>query len=149
MRAVIQRVTRAEVRIGTTLAGQIGRGLLVLAGIEKGDQPADVEYLAAKTANLRIFEDEEGRMNRSLLDTGGAVLAVSQFTLLGDARKGRRPGFDAAERPELARPLFEHYVACLRAAGLHCECGVFQAEMQVSLCNDGPVTILLDSRKLF
>jgi D-aminoacyl-tRNA deacylase len=149
MRAVIQRVSRAQVSVGEETAGKIGRGILVLLGVAKTDTEADADYLAAKIAGLRIFEDENGKMNLSLADRGGEVLAVSQFTLHGDARKGRRPSFDEAAPPELAKQLYEHFVRGIREAGILCETGRFQARMQVELVNDGPVTILIDSKRLF
>ena len=149
MRAVIQRVIRARVTVKGELVGEIGPGLLVLLGVAQADTAADAEYLAEKIAGLRIFEDDEGKMNRSVAESGGAVLAVSQFTLYGDVRRGKRPSFDTAARPGLARELYEHFVARIRAAGLRCETGRFQEQMQVELVNDGPVTILLDSQKLF
>jgi D-tyrosyl-tRNA(Tyr) deacylase len=149
MRAVIQRVNAARVEVGGTVVGAIGRGFLVLLGVARGDTAADAAYLAEKTAGLRVFEDEAGKMNLALSEVGGAVLAVSQFTLLGDCRKGRRPGFTDAAPPELADPLYHDYVAALRATGLTVATGVFRAEMQVHLVNDGPVTLLLDSRKAF
>jgi len=121
----------------------------VLLGVSTGDEEKDAEYLADKIVGLRIFEDPAGKMNRSVSDAGGAVLAVSQFTLYGDARRGKRPSFDAAARPERARALYEYFVECVRGLGLRCETGQFQADMQVELVNDGPVTILLDSEKLF
>jgi len=129
--------------------GQIERGLLVLLGVSSGDAEKDAEYLADKVAGLRIFEDAEGKMNRSVGDIGGSVLAVSQFTLYGDARRGKRPSFDAAARPERARTLYEHFVEHVRGLGLRCETGQFQADMQVELVNNGPVTILMDSEKTF
>lgn len=146
MRAVIQRVSSAQVRVAGQIAGKIGAGLLVLLGIGADDVEADAEYLASKVAALRIFEDEDGKMNRSLIDTGGAALVVSQFTLYGDARKGNRPSFDRAARPESARGLYAHFVEKLRAASVPCETGVFQAMMDVELVNAGPVTILLESQ---
>lgn len=149
MRAVVQRVSRASVKVNGELTGNIGEGLLVLLGVGQDDTDADASYLAEKVAGLRIFEDTEGKMNRSVIDVGGAVLAVSQFTLLGDVRKGKRPSFDAAARPERARALYEHFVERIRATGLRCETGRFQEMMEVELINQGPVTILLDSRKLF
>ena len=149
MRAVVQRVTQARVTVAGQTVGAIGPGLMVLVGVEEGDGDADVRYLADKVPNLRIFEDAAGKMNRSLLDVGGAILAVSQFTLLGDARGGRRPSFIRAARPEAADPLYERLAACWRGAGVKVETGVFGAEMAVSLVNDGPVTILLDSKKGF
>lgn len=149
MRAVVQRVTEARVEVDGTVVGSIGRGFLVLLGVARGDTAADAAYLAEKTAGLRVFEDAAGKMNLALDEVGGAVLAVSQFTLLGDCRKGRRPGFTDAAPPELADRLYNDYVAALRAAGLTVATGVFRAEMRVHLANDGPVTLLLDSRKAF
>lgn len=149
MRAVIQRVERASVSVEGEIRGQIGAGFLVLIGVEEGDGDADFRYIADKAPNLRVFEDEQGKMNRSLLDVGGEVLAVSQFTLLGDARGGRRPSFITAARPETADPMYERLVADWRARGIRVETGVFGAHMKVSLVNDGPVTILLDSRRRF
>jgi D-aminoacyl-tRNA deacylase len=149
MRAVIQRVIRAQVSVGEEIVGKIGPGLLVLLGIAKTDTPADAEYLAAKITGLRIFEDENGKMNLSLAETHGSVLAVSQFTLYGDVRKGKRPSFDEAAPPELARELYEYFVAKIRETGITCETGRFQSMMQVELVNDGPVTILLDSAREF
>ena len=131
------------------VVGRIGPGLLVLLGVAKSDSQTDAEYLAPKLVSLRIFDDENGKMNLSLVDTGGAVLAVSQFTLYGDVRKGKRPSFDEAAPPELARRLYEHFVSKIREAGITCETGRFQATMQVELVNDGPVTILLDSTRAF
>lgn len=149
MRAVIQRVTAAHVEVAGDKVGAVGRGLLVLIGVARGDSVADAEYLAEKTAGLRIFEDPQGKMNLALGEVGGEVLAVSQFTLLGDCRKGRRPGFTDAAEPALADALYNAYVAALRARGLSVATGLFRAEMQVHLVNDGPVTLLLDSRKAF
>lgn len=149
MRAVIQRVIRARVSVGGEVVGHIGPGLLVLLGVGKTDARADAEYLAAKITGLRIFEDENGKMNLSLAETHGSVLAVSQFTLYGDVRKGKRPSFDEAAPPELARELYEYFVAKIRETGITCETGRFQAMMQVELVNDGPVTILLDSAREF
>jgi len=149
MRAVIQRVTEASVRIEGEVVGEISQGLMVLIGVEEGDGEADLKYMAEKVPNLRIFEDENGKMNRSLLDIGGQILAVSQFTLLGDARGGRRPSFITAARPETANPMYERLVAQWRARGIHVETGRFGADMKVGLINDGPVTILMDSHKLF
>jgi D-aminoacyl-tRNA deacylase len=149
MRAVIQRVSHAKVTVDGEITGQISRGLLVLLGVSTTDTESDADYLADKITGLRIFEDSDGKMNLSVADIGGAILAVSQFTLYGDARKGRRPSFDAAARPEQAKKLYEYFVEKIRAAGLPCETGRFQAEMKVDLVNDGPVTILLDSTKLF
>ena len=149
MRAVIQRVEKASVSVEGEIKGQIGAGFLVLIGVEEGDGDADFRYIAEKVPNLRVFEDEQGKMNRSLLDVGGELLAVSQFTLLGDARGGRRPSFITAARPETADPMYERLVADWRARGIRVETGVFGAHMKVSLINDGPVTILLDSRRRF
>lgn len=149
MRAVIQRVERASVSVEGEIRGQIGAGFLVLIGVEEGDGDADFRYIAEKVPNLRVFEDEQGKMNRSLLDVSGELLAVSQFTLLGDARGGRRPSFITAARPETADPMYERLVADWRARGIRVETGVFGAHMKVSLVNDGPVTILLDSRRRF
>jgi D-tyrosyl-tRNA(Tyr) deacylase len=149
MRCVIQRVTQANVQVDGRTTGVIQAGLLVLLGVEAGDTPDDLRYCVEKTAGLRIFEDDGGKMNRSLQDAQGAILAVSQFTLLGDARKGRRPSFSDAARPELAQPMFDAYCQNLRALGIPVETGVFQADMQVTLTNDGPVTLLLDSRRRF
>src|SRR5579872_2472731 len=149
MRAVVQRVSRSKVTVKDWTAGEIGLGLLVLLGVGQGDTEADATYLADKIAGLRVFEDEDGKMNRSVLDVGGSVLAVSQFTLYGDVRRGKRPSFDAAAAPEPARRLYEFFVERLRAAGLRCETGRFQEMMQVELVNEGPVTILLDSKKTF
>lgn len=131
------------------IVGEIGLGLLVLLGIGEGDCESDADYLAEKIAGLRIFEDAEGKMNRSVAESGGAVLAVSQFTLYGDVRRGKRPSFDTAARPERARRLYEHFMSKIREAGLRCETGRFQEMMQVELVNEGPVTILLDSQKAF
>lgn len=149
MRAVVQRVSRASVTVGDHTVGEIGRGLLVLLGVNEKDTETDVEYLAEKIAGLRVFEDEAGKMNRSVGDVGGAVLAVSQFTLYGDVRRGKRPSFDEAASPEVARRLYELFVERIRAGGLRCETGRFQATMRVELVNEGPVTILLDSKKQF
>jgi len=149
MRAVVQRVSRASVKVGGEFTGKIGEGLLILLGVTHVDTEADAAYLAEKIAGLRIFEDAAGKMNRSVVDVGGAVLAVSQFTLFGDVRKGKRPSFDDAARPERARELYEHLVERVRMLGLHCETGRFQEMMEVELVNQGPVTILLDSKKLF
>lgn len=149
MRAVIQRVEKASVSVEGEIKGQIGAGFLVLIGVEEGDGDVDFKYIADKVPNLRVFEDDQGKMNRSLLDVGGEVLAVSQFTLLGDARGGRRPSFITAARPETADPMYERLVADWRARGIRVETGVFGAHMKVSLVNDGPVTILLDSRRRF
>jgi D-tyrosyl-tRNA(Tyr) deacylase len=149
MRAVIQRVTRAQVTIEGAVSGLIGPGLLVLLGVASDDGDTDLAYLVEKTAGLRVFEDDAGKMNRSVEDAGGALLVVSQFTLFGDVRRGRRPSFDNAAPPQIADALYQRYVELLRGKGLKVETGVFQAMMQVELVNDGPVTILLDSKKLF
>jgi D-tyrosyl-tRNA(Tyr) deacylase len=146
---VLQRVSEARVRVHGEIVGEIGRGLLVLLGVGQGDGEADARFLAEKTAGLRIFEDEQGKMNCSVEETGGAVLVVSQFTLYGDCRQGRRPGFSAAAPPELAVALYRQFVDGLRKRGLPVATGIFQAEMAVELVNDGPVTLLLDSRKEF
>jgi D-tyrosyl-tRNA(Tyr) deacylase len=145
MRAVVQRVTRAIVEVEGAVAGEIGAGLLVLLGVAKPDIAADAEFLAEKIAGLRIFADDAGKMNRSLIEAGGAILAVSQFTLYGDCRKGRRPSFDLAAPAEQARALYEQFVAALRRAGVRVETGIFQAHMAVSLVNDGPVTLIVES----
>jgi D-aminoacyl-tRNA deacylase len=149
MRAVVQRVSRAKVTVAGETTGGIGHGLLVLLGVGQGDTAASAEYLADKIVGLRIFEDDAGKMNRSVAEVGGAVLVVSQFTLYGDVRKGKRPSFDDAARPEKARELYEHFVERVRASGLRCETGRFQEMMEVELINDGPVTILLDSERVF
>jgi D-tyrosyl-tRNA(Tyr) deacylase len=149
MRAVVQRVSRARVTVNGNTIGEIGLGLLVLLGVGQADTEADAIYLAEKIPALRIFEDDQGKMNRSLPDVGGSVLAVSQFTLYGDVRRGRRPSFDAAASPGKARQLYELFVEQILQAGLLCETGRFQEMMQVELVNDGPVTILLDSGKEF
>ena len=149
MRAVVQRVSRARVLVAGNTVGAIGAGLLALIGVAGDDGPADVAYVAGKIRDLRVFEDERGKMNRSLLDIGGSVLAVPQFTLYGDARKGRRPSFDRAAPAETGRVLFEAVVAELRTAGLAVETGTYRAHMRVELVNDGPVTILVDSRREF
>jgi len=149
MRAVVQRVRRARVTVGNDLAGEIGPGLLILLGVGREDSEADADYVADKIAGLRIFEDDGGKMNRAVAEAGGSVLVVSQFTLYGDVRRGKRPSFDAAAPPEKARALYEYFVERFRASGLRCETGKFQEMMQVELVNDGPVTILLDSSKAF
>jgi D-tyrosyl-tRNA(Tyr) deacylase len=149
MRAVIQRVSRAKVTVGGETIGQIENGLLVLLGVSKADTEADADYLAEKIAGVRIFEDVNEKMNLSVMDANGKVLVVSQFTLYGDMRRGRRPSFDDAAPPERARALYEYFVGRIRATGIRCETGQFQATMQVELVNEGPVTILLDSTKLF
>jgi D-aminoacyl-tRNA deacylase len=149
MRAVVQRVSRASVTVADEVVGEIGLGLLVLLGVGTGDSRADAEYLADKIAGLRIFEDAGGKMNLSLTEVGGAVLAVSQFTLYGDVRRGKRPSFDGAAAPQVARELYEYFVERIRGAGLRCETGRFQETMRVELVNEGPVTVLLDSGKGF
>jgi D-tyrosyl-tRNA(Tyr) deacylase len=149
MRAVVQRVSRAQVAINGKIAGKIGPGLLVLLGVGRDDAEPDAAYLAQKIVGLRVFEDGEGKMNRNVQEGGGSVLVVSQFTLYGDVRKGKRPSFDAAAAPEKARHLYELFVDQVRSAGLHCETGRFQETMNVELVNEGPVTILLDSAKAF
>ena len=147
MRAVIQRVTQAKVEVDGAVTGEIGKGLLVLLGAGKSDSPADADFLAEKIVSLRIFADQAGKMNRGILDVGGALLVVSQFTLYGDCRKGRRPSFDSAAPAEQARALYEHFLAAARRTGLQVETGIFQADMAVSLTNDGPVTLILESRQ--
>ena len=149
MRAVVQRVSRARVTVGNDVVGEIGSGLLVLLGVAKNDTEADADYLADKIIGLRVFEDAGGKMNLAVGEADGSVLVVSQFTLYGDVRHGKRPSFDAAAPPEKARELYEYFVERIRAAGLRCETGRFQEMMQVELVNDGPVTILLDSSKAF
>ena len=149
MRAVVQRVSRAKVRVNGSITGEIALGLLVLLGVGRDDSEADAIYLVEKIAGLRVFEDENGKMNRSVQDVGGSVLAVSQFTLYGDVRRGKRPSFDAAAPPEQAQRLYEFFVQGIQAAGLRCATGRFQEMMQVELVNEGPVTILLDSKKVF
>jgi D-tyrosyl-tRNA(Tyr) deacylase len=149
MRAVVQRVSRAQVTVGSEVKGAIVLGLLVLLGVGAGDTRAEADYLVEKTIGLRIFEDAGGKMNLSVAEVGGALLVVSQFTLYGDARRGKRPSFDAAAPPEQARELYEYFVEKVRGAGLRCETGRFQETMQVELVNEGPVTILLDSAKVF
>ena len=149
MRAVIQRVSEAKVTVAQELVSEIGPGFLVLLGVADDDTDPDAAYLAEKIANLRVFEDDEGKLNRSILDTGGAVLVVSQFTLLGDCRKGRRPSFSHAAPPDLAERLYLRFVELVRALGLTVATGRFQAMMDVHLVNQGPVTLLLDSKKFF
>jgi D-tyrosyl-tRNA(Tyr) deacylase len=149
MRAVVQRVSRAEVRVGERVTGAIGSGLLVLVGAHRDDTADDVAWLADKLVNLRIFEDDQGLMNRSILETGGGMLIVSQFTLLGDCRKGRRPSWSTAAQPEAAKKLYLDLVAAVDRRGIRTATGEFQAMMAVELVNDGPVTILLDSQKTF
>lgn len=149
MRAVVQRVLESSVKVDSEIVGQIGKGVMVLLGVEEGDTEKDAVYLADKILGLRIFEDEDEKMNLSLEDVAGELLAVSQFTLLGDARKGRRPSYSTAARPEEANKLYEHFVSYIREKGTKVEKGRFQADMKVSLINDGPVTIMLDSKKQF
>lgn len=149
MRAVVQRVSRASVTVQEEVTGRIARGLLVLIAVGSADNESDADYLADKIIGLRVFEDDMGKMNLNLGEVGGSVLAVSQFTLYGDVRRGKRPSFDAAAPPEKARALYEYFVERIRAVGLRCETGRFQEMMQVELVNDGPVTILLDSSKAF
>ena len=149
MRCVVQRVTEASVRVGDEEVGRIGSGLLVLIGVSTEDGETDLKYMAEKVPNLRIFDDDGGVMNRSILEAGGSILAVSQFTLYGDARGGRRPSYFRAAKPEKANELYEKLIALWRQKGLEVETGRFRAEMKVSLINDGPVTILLDSEKTF
>jgi D-tyrosyl-tRNA(Tyr) deacylase len=143
---VVQRVSEASVQVNGTVVGSIGPGMLVLLGVEQGDQSQDADYLSAKVAGLRIFEDEFGKMNLSVRQVQGSVLAVSQFTLYGDTRKGMRPSFDRAARPEVAKPLFERFVEKLRSEGLPVETGIFQASMKVTLANEGPVTLICESK---
>lgn len=149
MRAVIQRVSKASVSVDDVLIGTIDRGLLVLLGVSTTDTNAAADYTVEKLLGLRIFEDDQGKMNLSIREVGGAVLVVSQFTLYGDVRRGKRPSFDEAARPEQAKLLYEYVVAKIREQGIECATGEFQAMMQVSLVNDGPVTILIDSEKKF
>jgi D-aminoacyl-tRNA deacylase len=149
VRAVVQRVSSAEVRVDGVTVGRIGPGLAVLLGVGSADTALDSDYLADKVLHLRVFADEAGQMNRSVVDTGGGILVVSQFTLYGDVRRGRRPSYSEAAPPELATRLYEHFVSRLRPSGLEVATGVFRATMDVALVNEGPVTILLDSRKQF
>jgi D-tyrosyl-tRNA(Tyr) deacylase len=146
MRVVLQRVTEARVEVAEEVTGEIGAGLLVLLGVAKNDSSADADFLVEKIVNLRVFADQDQKMNRSLLDTGGALLVVSQFTLYGECRKGRRPSFDLAAPAEQARSLYEYFVGKARETGIRVETGVFQASMAVSLTNDGPVTLLIESK---
>ena len=149
MRCVVQRVKESSVTVSGETVGAIGPGLMVLIGVSTDDTDADLKYMTDKVPNLRIFDDENGVMNRSVLDVGGSILAVSQFTLYGDARGGRRPSYIRAARPEEANQMYQRLVAAWREKGIHVETGIFRADMQVSLINDGPVTILLDSEKTF
>lgn len=149
MRLVVQRVSRAKVTVAGEIVGEIGQGFLALAGVENGDTDEDMRYAVEKLVGLRVFEDGEGKMNRSISDVGGAILLVSQFTLLGDARHGRRPSFSNAARPETAAPMIERMAEAIAGRGIPVAKGVFGADMQVELVNDGPVTILLDSKKSF
>ena len=149
MRCVVQRVTEASVTVNGETVGAVGPGLMVLIGVSTEDTDADLKYMADKVPNLRIFDDENGVMNRSVLDVGGSILAVSQFTLYGDARGGRRPSYIRAAKPDEANTMYERLVAAWRAKGIHVETGRFRTEMKVSLVNDGPVTILIDSEKAF
>lgn len=149
MRAVIQRVKYARVLIDDNIVGSIEKGFLVLFGVAENDEQHDLDYIFDKTIGLRVFEDENGKMNKSIKDIGGSILVVSQFTLQGDARKGRRPSFTDAARPEKAIPLYEQFIQKCKDSGINTQTGQFGSDMQVELCNDGPVTILLDSKKLF
>jgi len=149
MRCVVQRVTAASVSVEGLVVGEIRRGLVALIGVANGDDPADIDYVASKIRGLRVFADEQGKMNRSVLEASGQVLAISQFTLLGDVRRGRRPAFGDAAPPALARPAYDAVVEALRAAGVPVATGVFQADMALTLTNDGPVTIMIDSRRTF
>ena len=149
MRAVIQRVTRASVTVDQKVVGEIAQGLLVLLGVEKEDGDNDLSYLVSKTLGLRIFSDDDGKMNRSVVDVGGGMLVVSQLTLLGNVQKGKRPSFGDAAEPAIANDLYQQFANMSREAGVKTETGIFQADMAVELINDGPVTILLDSRKRF
>lgn len=149
MRGVVQRVKHASVTVEGKIIGEIRHGILLLLGVEETDDDKDLEYMCDKVPNLRIFEDENGKMNKSLLDVEGSLLVISQFTLLGDARKGRRPGFTQAAVPAKAIPMYESFISKMREKEIYTQCGEFGADMQVELVNDGPVTILLDSKKLF
>lgn len=149
MRAVVQRVSSSSVSVDGKITGKIARGLMVLVGVENGDTQKDAEYISSKVAGLRIFEDENDKMNLSVKDVGGEILAVSQFTLLGDVRKGKRPSFTQAAKPEEAKALYRKFIELMEAEGLHVEEGIFQADMMLDIRNDGPVTILLDSNKKF
>ena len=145
MRAVVQRVKRASVTIDGTKTAEIGVGFLILLGVHETDTEADAEYLAKKCCGLRVFEDDNGKMNRSVQDVGGTFLVVSNFTLYGDCKKGNRPSFTSAARPETAVPLYEHFISCVRQSGIACQTGMFGADMQVELLNDGPVTLIVES----
>ena len=149
MRLVVQRVSRAKVSVGGDVVGEIGRGFLALVGVESGDTDEDMRYGVEKLVGLRVFEDEAGKMNRCVADVGGSILLVSQFTLLGDARHGRRPSFSNAARPEVAAPMIDRMAEAIKSRGIPVARGIFGADMQVELVNDGPVTILLDSKKTF
>jgi len=149
MRAVLQRVSRASVTVDETVTGEIGKGFLVLLGVEDGDGQEDLDYIVRKISGMRVFEDENGKMNKGISDIGGSLLIVSQFTLLGDARHGRRPSFSDAASPDQGKYWYEKAVDAFRAIGISTQTGIFQADMQVELINDGPVTMLLDSRKRF
>lgn len=149
MRAVVQRVTKSSVTVDGKITGKIGKGLMILIGVEKGDTDKDAEYIAKKIFGLRVFDDSEGVMNLNIQDAGGDILAVSQFTLLGDVRKGNRPSYFSAAAPDEANSLYRKVIDLLKEKGIHVEEGVFQAEMSVEIINDGPVTILLESNKLF
>jgi len=149
MRAVVQRVKSANVKIEDNIIGSIEQGILLLLGVEESDEEKDLDYMCEKVPNLRIFEDENGKMNKSLLDVEGSILVISQFTLLGDARKGRRPSFILAAQPDKAIPMYEKYIANMKGKGIYTQAGEFGADMKVELINDGPVTILLDSKKVF
>jgi D-tyrosyl-tRNA(Tyr) deacylase len=149
MRAVVQRVKKSRVTVKDSIAGEINQGLMVLLGVGQEDSDTDINYLVEKIVNLRIFEDSDGKMNRSLLDIGGELLVVSQFTLYGDCRRGRRPGFDKAAKPDIAKKMYDDFVNKCREYGISTETGIFQADMLVDISNDGPVTILLDSKKEF
>lgn len=149
MRGVVQRVKRASVSVDNKIIGEIGTGILLLLGVEDTDDDKDLEYMADKVPNLRIFEDENGKMNKSLTDVNGSLLVISQFTLMGDARKGRRPSFTQAAVPDKAVPMYESFINKMKEKEINTQCGEFGADMQVELVNDGPVTILLDSKKVF
>jgi len=149
MRAVVQRVSRSSVTVEDNMVGKIDKGLMVLLGIEGEDTDKEIDYMVEKIINLRIFEDEDEKMNLSLMDIKGEMLVVSQFTLMGDCRKGRRPSFKSAARPEMANEVYEKFVSSARNKGVHTETGQFQADMQVDILNDGPVTLIIDSNKVF